>query len=70
MSNEYKDWQADRIQDLESCLCKVYKKVEVLYNHEMKNEEPNQAVIDILLEIQNKIKTDLCWNENEILEKE
>lgn len=68
MSNEYKDWQADQIHDLETCLYKVYKDLDSLYIYEMQNEEPNQAIIDLILSNQRKILDTLGYTEEEIIE--
>lgn len=68
MSNEYKDWLIDYKQDLETCLYKVYKDLNSLYVYEMQNEEPNQAVVDLILTDQRKILDTLGYTEEEIIE--
>lgn len=67
MSNEYKDWIQDDNIDMRNCLVDTYKTLDVLYQHEMRHDEPNQVVIDIILENQNKIRNTLGYTEEEIL---
>lgn len=67
MSNEYKDWIQDDNIDMRNCLCETYKTLDTLYHCEMRYDEPNQVVIDIILENQNKIRNTLGYTEEEIL---
>ena len=67
MSNEYKDWMQDDNIDMRNYLCETYKTLDTLYLCEMIHNEPNQVVIDIILENQNKIRNILGYTEEEIL---
>lgn len=67
MSNEYKDWMQDDNIDMRNCLRETYKSLDTLYHCEMRHNEPNQVVIDIILENQNKIRNTLGYTEEEIL---
>ena len=67
MSNEYKDWMVGRCQDMETCLCKLYKDLNILYKNEMKNEEPNQVIVDLIVKDQKAIEKAIGFTEKDIM---
>lgn len=67
MSNEYKDLMVDRCQDMETCLCKLYKDLNILYKNEMKNEEPNQVIVDLIVKDQKAIEKAIGFTEKDIM---